>query len=150
MVRLEQEAYRLAAEALAQQERALTELRARAGTLVTASSFITSFLGGQILRSGGLDLGVVLALIAFGISVVLCIYVLLPNSKLVFALEGAVIYEALYEVRDDEEEVERRLVYGLEATRQANSPIVSRITRAFERAGFALLTEIAFFALELV
>jgi hypothetical protein len=150
MARLEQEAYRLAAKALAQQERELTELRARTGTLFTASSFITSFAGGRALSGGGLDVWVVLAVIAFGISLVLSIYVLLPKEELAFALEGAVVYEALYEVRDDEEEVDWGLASALEAARHANHPIVRRIMRAFETAGIALLAEILFLAVELL
>jgi hypothetical protein len=43
---LEQTAYEIAVRTLAQQENAVNELRARTGTLLTASSLVASFLGG--------------------------------------------------------------------------------------------------------
>lgn len=149
MGKLEQEAHRIAAQALNQQEQALTELRARTGTLLTAASLIASFLGGQALASDGLSAWVVLALVAFGVSVVLCIYVLLPKDGLIFALDGPETYGALYSVRDDDEEVDRRLAYWLQSFRQENHPTVERLTKAFELAGFALLAEIGLLALGL-
>ena len=149
MAKLEQEAHRIAAQALGQQEQALTELRTRTGTLLTAASLIASFLGGQALSREGLSLWIVLALIAFGMSVVLCIYVLLPKDGLIFALDAPETYGALYEIRDDEEEVDRRLAYWLQSFREENHPTVERLTSAFELAGFALLAEIGFLALGL-
>ena len=149
MSKLEQEAYRIAGQALQQQEQALTELRTRTGTLLTAASLIVSFLGGQALAREGLSACIVLALIAFGFSVILCIYVLLPKDGLIFALDAPETYGALYEVRDDEDEVDRRLAYWLQSFREANHPTVRRLTSAFELAGFALLAEIGFLALGL-
>lgn len=149
MAKLEQEAHRIAVQALGQQEQALTELRARTGTLLTAASLIASFLGGQALAREGLSLCIVLALVAFGISVVLCIYVLLPKDGLIFALDAPATYGALYAIRDDEEEVDRRLAYWLQSFRERNHPTIRRLTAAFELAGFALLAEIGFLALGL-
>ncbi len=146
---LEREAHRIAAQALRQQEQALTELRARTGTLLTAASLIASFLGGQALAREGLSAWIVLALFAFGVSVVLCIYVLLPKDGLIFALDAPETYSALYEVRNDEEEVDRRLAYWLQAFREENHSTVGRLTDAFELAGLALLAEIAFLAVGL-
>lgn len=146
MAKLEQEAHRIAAQALSQQEQALTELRSRTGTLLTAASLIASFLGGQALARVGLSVWIVLALVAFGMSVILCIYVLLPKDGLIFALDAPETYGALYEVRNDEAELDRRLAYWLQSFREANHPMVDRLTKAFEWAGFALLTEIAFLA----
>jgi hypothetical protein len=116
---------------------------------LTAASLIASFLGGQALAREGLSIWIVLALVAFGISVVLCIYVLLPKDGLIFALDAPETYGALYEVRDDEEEVDRRLAYWLQSFREANHPMVQRLTSTFELAGFALLAEIGFLAVGL-
>jgi len=80
MAKLEQEAHRKAALALSQQQETLTELRARTGTLLTAASLVASFLGGQALTRHGLSIWVIAALVAFGVSVVLSIYVLLPKT----------------------------------------------------------------------
>jgi hypothetical protein len=106
---LEQATYELALRALAQPEQALTEIRARTGTLLTASSLIASFLGAEAIARNGLNVWIVLALVAFGVSVVLSIYVLLPKEGLIFALDAPETYEALYDVRDDEEEFARTL-----------------------------------------
>ena len=96
MRNLEGTAYELALRALAQQEQALTELRARTGTLLTASSLIASFLGAQAISRNGLSVWIVLALVAFGWSVVFSIYGLLPKEDLIFALDAPETYEALY------------------------------------------------------
>jgi hypothetical protein len=149
MAKLEQEAHRLAAQALQQQEQALTELRTRTGTLLTAASLIASFLGGQALEREGLSVWIVLALVAFGVSVVLCIYVLLPKDGLIFAVDAPEAYGALYEVREEDAEVDRRLAYWLQSFREENHPTVQRLTKAFELAGFALLAEIGLLALGL-
>jgi hypothetical protein len=142
MAKLEKEAHRLADRALEQQERVLAELRVRTGTLLTASSFITSFLGAQALARGGFSIWIVFAAIAFGVSTVLCIYVLLPKDDLVFVLDGRTAYRVLIGVREDDDELDRRLAYWLEAFREANDPTVKRLAGAFEAAGFALLIEI--------
>jgi hypothetical protein len=146
MTSLEGTAYELAVRALAQQEQALTELRARTATLLTASSLIASFLGAQAIGRNGLNVWIVLALVAFGLSVVFCIYVLLPKEGLIFALDAPDTYEALYVVRDDEEEFTRRLVYWVQGFREGNHPTIERLTRTFEVAGIALLFEIGLLA----
>jgi hypothetical protein len=146
---LEKTSYDVAVRALNQQEQALTELRARTGTLLTASALIASFLGAQAITRHGLADWVVLALVAFGVSVALSIYVLLPKDGLIFALDAPETYEALYAIRDDETEMHRRLAYWVQTFREDNHPTVQRLTRAFEAAGIALLFEIAFLALGL-
>jgi hypothetical protein len=146
MRNLEGTAYELALRALAQQEHALTELRARTGTLLTASSLIASFLGAQAISRNGLSVWIVLALVAFGWSVVFSIYVLLPKEDLIFALDAPETYEALYVLRDDEEEFTRRLVYWVQGFREGNHPTIERLTRAFELAGIVLLFEIGLLA----
>jgi len=149
MGKLERGAHRIAAQALHQQEEILTELRTRTGTLLTAASLIASFLGGQALAREGLSVWIILALIAFGASVILCIYVLLPKGGLIFALDAPATYNALYDAREDEQEIDRRLAYWLQSFREENHPTVERLTSAFEIAGFALLAEIAFLAVAL-
>jgi hypothetical protein len=143
---LERATYELALRALAQQEQALTEIRARTGTLLTASSLIASFLGAQAIARNGLNVWIVLALLAFGVSVVLSIYVLLPKEGLIFALDAPATYKALYDVRDDEEEFERRLAYWVQGFREGNHPTVQRLTGTFKLAGVALLLEIGLLA----
>lgn len=150
MAKLEQEAHRMAGEALELQEREMTELRGRAGTLFTVSVLVASFLGGQVVPRGGLSIWIVLALIAFGGSIGCCVYVLLPKDDLVFALDGPQVYEALYDFRYNAEELHRRLAYWLRTFGETNHQVIERSSRAFELASFALISEIGFWALEIV
>ena len=149
MPRLEEITYDLALRALADQESALRDLRARTGTLLTAASLIASFLGGQAIARAQLDVLVVLGVIAFAACVVLCIYVLLPKEGLIFAIDGPQAYQALYAVRDDEEEVHRWLTYWVQGFRNGNHATVKGLTRTFSVASVALLLEIALLALAL-
>jgi hypothetical protein len=65
---VEELSFQLTADALAEQERALNALRARAGTIVAAASISGSFLGAKA-GHGSLDVWAILALITF----VLCL-----------------------------------------------------------------------------
>jgi hypothetical protein len=93
---IEELSYELTAGALAEQERALTALRTRAGTIVAAASISGSFLGAKVSH-GSVDVWGVLALIAFVLCLGCAIWVLLPHS-LVFAFRG----EALLGISDQE------------------------------------------------
>ncbi len=149
MPRLEEITYNLALRALADQEGALRDLRARTGTLLTAAALIASFLGGQAIARAQLDVLVVLGVLAFVACVVLCIYVLLPKEGLIFAIDGPQAYQALYAVREDEEEVHRWLTYWIQGFRSNNHATVKRLTQRFQLASLALLLEIVFLALAL-
>lgn len=142
MDRLESTVLEIARHALDKQEEAMTELRARTGTLLTAASLIASFLGGQMLRANGLTVWTAPALAAFGVSVCLSIYVLLPKEGLTFTLDAPATYFALYEIHDDPAEVDRRLAFWLQSFREGNQPTIEQMTRVFELAGAALLIEI--------
>jgi hypothetical protein len=149
MGKLEEEAHRIAAHALSQQERELSGLQARTGMLLTAASVVASFLGGQALARAGLSVWVVLALVAFGISVALCIYVLLPKDSLIFAMDGPKTYNELYEADDDDDEIYRKLAYWLESFRKGNEVEISRFGRAFRAAGAFLFIELLLLAIGL-
>lgn len=92
---------------------------------------------------------VVLALLAFVLSVAMCIYVLLPKNGLVFAFSGPSTYEALREVNEDEQEISRRLALWVEANREANQPTVDHLTKVFEIAGLVMLVKIAWLGIGL-
>jgi hypothetical protein len=98
--------YDAAVRALDFQERDVEQLRARTGILLAASSLIASFLGAQTIQRGsGFGVLGAFALIALVCSLLLCIYVLLPKTGFVFSLSAAAMYESLYEVADDNQEV---------------------------------------------
>ena len=83
---IEQLSYEINAAAVAEQERALSGLRTRAGTVLAAASIAGSFLGAKS-TSGSLSAWAILALIAFTLCLASSIWVLLPH-RLVFAFRG--------------------------------------------------------------
>ncbi len=75
--------YDAGVRALDLQERAVEQLRARTGILLAAASLTASFLGAQTIQhESGLSVLGGLALISLGVSVLLCVYVLLPSRCL--------------------------------------------------------------------
>ncbi|MDE3134641.1 MAG: hypothetical protein KGL15_11275 [Acidobacteriota bacterium] len=93
---VEELSFRLTSDALAEQERAVNALRARAGTIVAAASISGSFLGAEVGHGslGGWGVG---ALVVFVLCLASAIWVLLPH-ELTFAFRG----EALLAVSDHE------------------------------------------------
>jgi hypothetical protein len=65
--------------------------------LLAASSVTAPFLGGQTIQHTG-ELGSLgaLALISLAVSVLACVYVLLPKSGFVFSLNAVTVYESLF------------------------------------------------------
>ena len=73
-------AYRESERMIATQLQSFDELRSRTGLLLAATAVTASFLGAAALdREGGLGYVGILALIAFGIGVGACLYVLWPQ-----------------------------------------------------------------------
>ena len=83
---IEQLSFELTSGALAEQERALSGLRARAGTVLAAASVAGSFFGVKT-SDGSLGVLGVLATISFALCVGSAIWILLPHS-FVFAFRG--------------------------------------------------------------
>jgi hypothetical protein len=86
---IEQLSFELTVNALSEQERALSGLRARAGTVLAAASIAGSFLGAKT-GYDPLDVWGILAMISFVLCVGSSIWVLLPHA-LVFAFRGDVL-----------------------------------------------------------
>jgi hypothetical protein len=138
-------AYQAALRALDVQERGLGELRQRTGTLLAASSLTASFLGAQTIQHTA-TLGVLeaLALVGLAGSIGSATYVLLPKREFVFSVNAITQYEALFEVRHDDEEVRRRLAYWLEALWSVNQDKIDALSRYFFVAALALVLQLIF------
>jgi hypothetical protein len=135
--------YDAAIRALDFQERGVEQLRARTGTLLAASALTASFLGAQTIQCGnGFGMLAVFAVFSLAGSVLLCVYVLLPKSGFVFSLSAATMYESLFEVADDEQEVRRRLVYWLEGYWQTNQAKIDNLGRYYFAAAAALMLQL--------
>lgn len=89
---VEQLGYEMTAQALTEQERALTGLWACAGTVLAAASVAGSVLGARAMHDS-LDVWGTLALLAFVGCLSSAILVLLPH-QLVFAFRGEVLVSA--------------------------------------------------------
>jgi hypothetical protein len=106
-----------------------------------------SFLGAQtIQRTGGLVTLGALALISLASSIVLCVYVLLPKRGLVFSVNAQTMYETLYEVGADEEQVRRRLIYWLEEYWETNQTGINDLDRYYFGAAVALTLQLVFWS----
>lgn len=136
--------------ALDLQERAVGELRARTGTLLAASSLTASFLGAQTIAHTSSMAGFeILALVALTASIGLCVYVLLPKEGFVFSLNAPGMYEELYSLADDEDEIKRRLIYWLEDYRRANQDKMDRLSEFYFGAAVALVAQLVFWSVAL-
>lgn len=142
--------YDAGVRALDLQERAVEQLRARTGILLAASSLTASFLGAQTIQhESGLSVLSGLALVSLAASVLLCVYVLLPKRVFEFSLNAPQVYETLFELRNDEEEVRRRLAYWLEEFWQRNQDRIDELGRYFFTAAVALILQLVFWTFAL-
>lgn len=135
--------YEAALRGLDLQERAIEQLRNRTGTLLAASSLIASFLGGMAIRqANGLGAPGVLALVSLACSIGLCVYVLLPRSGFVFCLRASAMYDGLFEHKDDDEALRRRLAYWLEEFWVVNQDMIDSLDRCYTGAAIALVLQL--------
>jgi hypothetical protein len=141
-VEFEKLAYEAALRSLDKQERVLEELRARTGVLLGASSLAAAFLGQSAFGDPEPLAFAVIALVAFVISIVSSVYVLIPKKDLIFAEVGGGLYEGLYAFRDDMGEVYRRLAYQLDRFWESNDTTIARLSRTYGIAASALIVEI--------
>ena len=82
-------------------------------------------------------------------SVLLCVYVLLPKQVFEFSLNAPQVYESLFDLRDDEEEIRRRLAYWLEEFWQRNQDRIDELGRYFFAAAVALILQLVFWTFAL-
>lgn len=142
-------AYKSAAQALAQQDAALNELRSRTGVLLAADAVTASFLGAAAIKNGTINTTGILALICFVLSIGAALYVLLPRKGMRFSLSGPVVYTSLYGHRDDPEELHRRLAYWLEEFWVSNQDVMDRVYPFFTAAVILLLAQLVLWAADL-
>jgi hypothetical protein len=144
---VERLAYDLSMDEVRRQEKALDELRARTGTLLTASSIVASFLGSSAVLRHGHVLLTVLGFAAFAVSIAASAFVLLPKEGLNFTLRGSVL------LREEEglplAELHRRLAYWLDGYYDSNQDTIERLYSAFQIATVAVLAEAMLWLLKL-
>ena len=130
--------YELALRSLEQQERELSELRARTNTVIAASALIASFLGAAAIRDhGGLSVWSVVALLILGVTGGLSLLVLWPR-ELRFAFDARKTYAELYPLLDNVADAQLRVAYGARDRYRANKRTIDWLELAFQAAVLTL------------
>lgn len=138
---IEELTFELTTEALAEQERALSALRTRGGTVIAAASIAGSLLGSRA-AGGELDAGQVLAVIAFVSCLGAAVYVLWPH-KLVFAFRGsALLAETDARSVTDVAEAYRAASLWIEPNLDVNAAKIGRLSTWFSVSCGALTLEV--------
>lgn len=139
--------YELSLKAVEEQESRLADLRGRTGTLLAAASLAASFLGGQSIRAGDLELLGAVAIVANVGCLGACIKVLLPH-RLVFSFRGSVLLQAARDagVEALEDALESAMNW-VESFIDANRSELDALTRWYTGACLALGLEIVLWLL---
>jgi len=140
---LEELIYAQAQRELERQERAVAELRQRAGTLVAGASLTGGVFAAAALQRGSLDGWATAGLVGVVVALLVALGILLPQ-RLVFALDPDELYAGLWEDREDSATAYRRLADVLWRARQRNAPRVELLHRAFAGAVAALAASVCF------
>jgi hypothetical protein len=119
------------------------------GPLLTATSVVVSFLGTRALTSSHLRVLAFIGLGAFVGSLVLCLYVLLPTTKIESLGQGRDLLGMDLDARDRATDVYERLVATYDDLCTANWPHVQRLGRVFRVACAAIVLEVVLWALQL-
>jgi cytochrome bd-type quinol oxidase subunit 1 len=142
---VEELAFDLALDSLDLQRDVLKDVRARSTTLLTASSIVTSFVGGRAIDAVGLDALTATAIAAFFLTLVPAIHLLTTSGEARFSIEGAQLYSDLALAEASLDEAYAALADDIHEARRRNRPLVIRALWSL-RIGFgALLLEVILF-----
>ena len=142
---VEELAYDLALDSLDLQRDILRDIRGRSATLLTASSIVTSSVGGRAIDAAGLDAFTEAAIVAFFLTLVPVIHLLTASGEARFSIEGARLYSDLTLAEATLEEAYAALAEDIHAARQRNRRFVARMLWSL-RIGFgALILEVILF-----
>jgi hypothetical protein len=131
---VEELAFDLSLDSLEAQRDVLKDVRARSATLLTASSIVTSFVGGRAIDAVGLDALTGAAIAAFLLTFAPAIYLASTSGEALLSLEGAQLYSDVARANASLQEVYLALANEMQAVRQENRPLVVRTLR-FLRLG---------------
>jgi hypothetical protein len=146
---IEQLVFELTVSALAEQERAVADMRARASTALGAASVAGSFLGANAIHDS-LDAWGILALSSFGLCVASAIWVLRPHD-LVFAFRGGTLLRVSdSDRRHDVREAYRAASVWIEAHRDRNASKVADLSMWLTASCLALAVEIVLWTISLI
>ena len=145
---IEQLSYELSTQTLGEQERSVSGLRARAGTVLAAASISGSFLGTKTSH-GSLDVWSILALIAFGLVFATAIWVLLPHP-FSFAFGGtALLGQSDHVDGVDVQQGYRAAVLWMDPSITANRDAIERLSNWFSVSCACLALEVVLWTISL-
>jgi hypothetical protein len=146
---IEQLSFELTGGALAEQERALAGLRARAGTVLAAASIAGSFFGAKTSH-GSLGVWGVLAMISFALCVASAIWVLLPHA-FVFAFRGeTLLAESDHRGVSDVAEAYRTASIWIEPHLEVNRSKIASLSDSLAVSCALLAAEVILWTLSLI
>ncbi len=139
---IEDLAYQQSLRAIDQQYQALSNLRARAATVVAGASLVASFLGARALQAGVERPEVAISLLALLVVLLLCGAILWPYS-FKFRLSARVILEdhAVGLERTELDRLKAFLALVVEQHHEENEAIIARLHNALAFALLALGVE---------
>jgi hypothetical protein len=132
-------AYETAIRALDQQERHFEQLRARAATLLAASSLVLPLLGPPLLDDTSSALPTLAVLLSFLGSAGASLFVLIPRRDIGLSLSPLSLFELADRVSDHD--ALRRVVLELHGYRRRNDRLSRSHTDACRTAGLLLALE---------
>ena len=142
---VEELAFELSLDSLDLQRDVLKDIRARSTTVLTASSIVTSFVGGRAIDAVGLHPFTGAAIVAFFLTLVPAIHLLTAGGEARFSIEGARLYSDLALAEASLEEAYAALADDIHEARRRNRPLVKRALWSL-RIGFgALILEVILF-----
>jgi hypothetical protein len=142
---VEELAFDLSLDSLYTQRDVLAEVRSRSATLLTASSLVTSFVGGRAIDAVGFDAITVAAVMAFFVTLLPAIYVVIGSTEGSFSIDGARLYADLAPAEASLEEAYIALAEEIREARRANRRLLGRVLWSL-RLGFgALILEVILF-----
>lgn len=135
-----------ARRALDEQERAVTDIRSRAGTLISAAAIATSFLGGPLLARAELGVAGWIAIVAFVAVSAATFVILWPRRPLELSLRPRRIIAAYLERPDGRtytaSAIERDLALYMDFSASQNRRQLRLLEISFRFATLMLTTEI--------
>jgi hypothetical protein len=142
---VEELAFDLALDSLDLQRDILKDIRARSAPLLTASSIVTSFVGGRAIDAVGLDVFTGAAILAFFLTLGPAVHLLTASGEARLSIEGARLYSDLTLAEATLEEAYAALAEDIHAARQRNRTLVEHGLWSL-RLGFgALVLEVILF-----
>ena len=133
-----------ARRALDEQERAVAQLSARAGTLLSAAAIATSFLGGTALSHDQVSVLSWVAIAAFVGLCVATVSILVPRRDWEFSIRPALVIRAFVEpvAAGPVTQLRRELALHMDAGLQRNAPQLTWMMTTFHIASVLLTLEI--------